>query len=176
MESIENINFHRYWCSFKRRWFPALAVFSTVVTLTYLYTSSKVPIYSAQGQLLLKQDTSSSLTGLDSARQVNAQNDSPQSTEMWIIRSGQVLQKALSGINQSNPQGTPLNLGDLQQGLDVTNVEDTAIFQVTYKSTNPQVAALVVNQVMKTCVDNNIFILLLLVTNDEFSKISFTVC
>ena len=156
MESIENIDFHRYWCTLKRRWLPAVAVFSTVITLTYLYTSTKVPIYSAQGQLLLNPDNSSSLTGLDSAKQVNSQNDSPQSTELWIIRSAQVLQKALFRINQSNPQGTLLDLGDLQQGLDVTGLEDTDIFQVTYKSTNPQVAALVVNQVMKAYVDNNL--------------------
>lgn len=153
MESIENIDLHKYWCVLKRRWLPAVATISAVVTLTYLHTSSKVPIYSAQGQLLLKQDKTSSLIQLNSA---NSQNTTSLETEVRVISSTSILQKALYQINQSNLPGTPINLSDLQQGLEITNIDKTDVLQIDYTSTNPKLAALVVNQLMQAYVDNNL--------------------
>lgn len=49
-------DFRNYWCIFKRRWLPAVAVFSSVVALSTLYAFTQKPIYSAQGQLLFKQE------------------------------------------------------------------------------------------------------------------------
>ncbi len=154
MEATENIQFYNYWCAFKRRWLPALTVFGAVVGLTYLYLSSKTPIYNAQGQFLFKQDKTSSLIGLDAGEALNSQNERFLETEAGIIRSTPILQKALARINE-NFQETPLKLEDLQQGLGIANIEGTDIMQVTYASNDPEIAALVVNQLMNVYVNNN---------------------
>jgi len=160
MKTTENIDFQNYWCIFKRRWLPAVATFGSVVALTYLYTSSKVPIYKAQGQLLFKQDQTSSLIGFNSQSKENSQEQvntqGGMLTEARVILSTPILQKALDLIKQNNPQGRLLNLGDLQQGLDVKSIEGTNILQVDYKSNDPNLAALIVNQLMKAYVDNNL--------------------
>lgn len=157
MEAPENIQFYNYWCIFKRHWLPALAVFSTIVGLSHLYTSSKTPIYSAQGQILFKQDKTSSLIGLDSnAQAMDSQNGNSLNTEARLINSNYILQKVLAIVNENYSQKTPLRVGDLQAGLEVVNIEGTDILQVTYKSNDPETASLVVNQLMNAYVNKNL--------------------
>ena len=159
MESTENIDFYKYWCVFKRRWLPAVAVFGAVVFFTYKYMSSKVPIYSAQGQLLFMPDKTSSLVKFDSEsqkEQVSSPNDRSQATEAQVIRSASILKNALDRVKQITSQEIELNLGHLQQGIEITNIEGTDILQVAYKSNDPKVAALVVNQLMLAYVENNL--------------------
>lgn len=157
MEAPENIQFYNYWCIFKRHWLPALAVFGTIVGLSHLYTSSKIPIYSAQGQILFKQDKTSSLIGLDSNTQaIDSQNGSSLNTEARLINSNYILRKVLAILNENHSQKTPLRVGDLQAGLEVINIEGTDILQVTYKNNDPEIASLVVNQLMNAYVNDNL--------------------
>ncbi len=156
MDATDSIDFYKYWSILKRRWFPAISIFGAVATLTYFYTSSKVPIYSAQGQLLFNQDKSSSLIGLNSTEQPSSQSERAQVTEAVVIRSAPILKRALELVNLKNPQETPLTLGELQQGLGITNLEGTDILQVGYSGTDPKLTAIVVNQVMKAYVDSNL--------------------
>ncbi|PSB29494.1 GumC family protein [Chlorogloea sp. CCALA 695] len=157
MEAPENIQFYNYWCIFKRHWLPALAIFSTITGGSYLYTSAKTPIYSAQGQILFKQDKTSSLIGLDSdAQAMDSQSNSSLNTESRLILSENILRKILDIVNENSSQKTPLSVGDLQAGLEVINIEGTDILQVTYKSNNPEIASLVVNQLMNVYVNRNL--------------------
>lgn len=157
METPENIQFYNYWCIFKRHWLSALAVFSTIVGVSYLYTSSKTPIYSAQGQILFKEDKTSSLIGLDSnAQAMDSQNNSSLNTEARLVQSDYILRKILDIVNENSFQEKPLSVGDLQAGLEVFNIEGTDILQVTYKSNNPEIASLVVNQLMNVYVNKNL--------------------
>lgn len=157
METPENIQFYNYWCIFRRHWLSALAIFSTTVGVSYLYTSAKIPIYSAQGQILFKQDKTSSLIGLDSnAQAVDSQNNSSLNTEARLIRSDYILRKILDIVNENSSQQKPLSVGDLQAGLEVVNIEGTDILQITYKSNNPETASLVVNQLMNAYVNKNL--------------------
>ncbi len=153
-------DFHNYWCIFKRRWRPAVAVFGSIVVSVFMYTYSKAPIYKAQGQLLFKQDQTSLLIGLDSPEKVNFQNDRLQdeATESRVILSIPVLQKTLDLINKNNSYVKPLNLEELQQGLEIKHIEGTDIIQVAYRSKEPKLAALVVNQLINAYVSNNILI------------------
>ncbi len=156
METPENIQFYNYWCILRRRWLPALATFSAIVGLTYLYTSSKIQTYSAQGQILFKQDKTSSLIGLDSNEQAASQSNTSLSTEARLIHSAPILQKALDAVNKNNPQGAPLSVGDLQEGLEVVNIEGTDILEITYRSNDPKIAASIVNQLMNVYVNKNL--------------------
>lgn len=155
MESTENLDFHRYWCILKRRWLPALSTLGAVLTLTYLYTFSRVPIYRVQGQLLFKQDKASSLIGLGSAQQLNSQNGTMLTTAE-VIRSANILRKVIDRVNQNSSQETPLTLGDLQQGLEITNNEGVDVLRLEFTSSDPKLAALIVNQIMDAYVEHDL--------------------
>ncbi len=152
----ENIDFQQYWLILKRRWFPALAVFGSVVTLTALYTFLKPPNYSSQGQLRFKEDQTSSLIGLESQVKGPSQSDTLLATEAQVITSPSLLLQTLDSINQLNRQGPHLDLGKLQQGLKIKNLEKTDILEISYTSKDPRLPALVVNQLMRVYVDNNL--------------------
>lgn len=154
---VTELDLHNYWCILKRRWLPAVAAFGTVMGITYLHTLSRVPIYQAQGELLFRQDRSSSLIGLQSATQANptTQNDTSLATEAKVIRSVPILQQALEQINEAS-QNTALSLESLRQGLDIVDIEGTEILQVVYRGEDPAQAALVVNQLMNIYVNKNL--------------------
>jgi succinoglycan biosynthesis transport protein ExoP len=154
---VTELDLHKYWYILKRRWLPAVAAFGTVMGITYLHTLSRVPIYQAQGELLFRQDRSSSLIGLQSATQANptTQNDTSLATEAKVIHSIPILQQALEQINEAS-QNTTLSLESLQQGLDIVAVEGTEILQVVYRGKDPAQAALVVNQLMNIYVNKNL--------------------
>lgn len=160
MEAKENINFYHYWRTFKRRWPYALVTFGSVVSLTYFYAITRAPIYSAQGKLLFKQDQSSSLIKFDSQNQQqnnpNSPDDRSQATEAKVISSTPNLQKALERINIIGQQKAPLKLGELQQGIEIAGLEKTDILQVSYNSKDPNLAALVVNELMKVYVESHL--------------------
>lgn len=160
METIESTNFQQYWSILKRHWLYAVATFGTVVTLTYFYTTTREPIYSAQGKLIFKSDRSSSLIKFDSNSEQQQNSETPsdrsQATEAKVIISTPILEKAVKRINILNQQKASLKLEDLQQGLETSNVEKTDILQVNYKNKDPKLAALVVNEVMKVYVENHL--------------------
>ena len=155
MEETKSIDFYHYWRVFRRHWLPGVATFGSVVMLTYLYVSSKAPIYSAKGKLLFQQDQSSSLIKFDSEEQqqnTSSPNERSQATEASVISSTPILQKALYRINVINQQKVTLKLEELQQGIEINSIEKTDILQVSYKSKEPKLAALVVDEVMKAYV------------------------
>ena len=160
MESTESPNFYQYWSIFRRRWPYAVATFASVVTLTYFYAITRAPIYGAQGKLLFKQDQSSSLIKFDSQNQQpnnpSSPDDRSQATEAKVIISTPKLQKALKRINILGQQKAPLKLGELQQGIEIAGLEKTDILQVSYKSKDPNLAALVVNELMKVYVESHL--------------------
>lgn len=160
MESTESPNFYQYWCIFRRRCPYAIATFGSVITLKYFYAVTRAPIYSAQGKLLFKQDQSSSLIKFDSQNQQQNNTSSPddrtQATEAKVISSTPNLQKAVKRIDIIDRQKVPLKLEELQQGIEIGSLEKTDILQVGYKSKDPKLAALVVNEVMKAYVESHL--------------------
>jgi capsular exopolysaccharide synthesis family protein len=155
MEETKSIDFYHYWRVFRRHWLPGVTTFGSVVVLTHVYLTSKASIYSAQGKLLFQQDQSSSLIKFDSEEEqqtTSSPNDRTQATEASVISSTPILQKALYRINIINQQGVSLKLEELQQGIEIESIEKTDILQVSYKSKEPRLAALVVDEVMKAYV------------------------
>lgn len=157
MQASENIQIYNYWSAFKRRWLPALVTSSAIIGVTYLHTSSKIPIYSAQGQILFRQDKTSSLIGLDSNEQVaDLQSKTPLSTEARIIYSTPILQQALDAVNKDNFQKSHVNVRDLKEKLKIKSIEETDILEITYESNDRKIAALIVNQLMNVYVNQNL--------------------
>lgn len=156
--------FYNYWRIFKRHWLPAVAIFCSLVALSTLYGSRQKPIYRSQGQLLFKQEEKSVIGGLQSTEdQGNPQAsgwldaDRILDTETRVLLSAPVLQQTLDIINKSNKaQEFSLDLDEFRKSLIIKKAANTNVLVVSYQSTDPKVAALVVNQLMKTYLDKNL--------------------
>ncbi|MEO1373369.1 MAG: polysaccharide biosynthesis tyrosine autokinase [Cyanobacteria bacterium J06635_10] len=163
MESQESsLSVDKYWQGLKRRWVPGLAAFFPVFLLSFLSSSLKKPTYIAEGKLLFQRtDTISSFTGLgtevgklESVGQDNT--SSPLQTEAEVIRSVPVVQKTIKQLNLKEKDGTLLEYDDFLQNLTVSDIKKTDVLTVSYKDSEPQRAASVVNTLMATYLEHNV--------------------
>lgn len=157
-------DFYNYWRIFRRHWLPAVGIFCTVVALSSVYASRQKPIYRAQGQLLFKQEDKS-LVGLQSAEEQGNPSasgwldaDRILDTETRVLLSAPVLQQTLEAIEQNKKvQGRlPLDVDEFRNSLAIKKAANTNVLVISYQNTDPKVAALVVNQLMKTYLDKNL--------------------
>jgi capsular exopolysaccharide synthesis family protein len=155
----EEIDFQKYWLVLKRRWFPTTLVFSATIALTTLYTSLQIPVYQATGKLLFRSDRTSSLTGLESnlgkAETFNRDSD-PLANQSEIIVSLPVAEAVVKTLDLRNEKGELVDPKMIASGLDTKTVSGTDIIQIYYKSTDPELAAAVVNATMKAYMENNV--------------------
>ncbi len=161
MESTESsIGFQQYWLILKRRWLPASLVFASVFALTALSLLLQKPIYVAEGKLLFKKTSpTSSITGLGTeVGQLNPlqQESTPVDTEAEIIRSVPITQKTITRVDLKDEHGAPLKLQDFLDQLNLSNIKGTDVLQISYKDTDPQKAAAVVNTLMAVYLENNL--------------------
>ena len=160
-EFTEEIDFQKYWLVLRRRWLPATGVFGIVVGLATLAAFLQKPIYEAEGKLLFKPDRSSSLTGLknDIGELASIGDKSnPLSTEAEIIQSLPILEKTINALALRDEEGKPLEPKSIMRTkkLKVNPVTGTDVLQLTYKDTDPKVAAAAVNKIMELYIENDI--------------------
>lgn len=163
MESTESsIGFQQYWLILKRRWLPALAVFVSAFTLIALSLLLQRPIYLAEGKLRFqKTDTTSSLTGV--GREIGQldplqEKSSPLETETETIRSEPIIQSVITKLDLKDKHGNRLKLKQFLKGLQLTNIGSSDILQISYKDTDPERAAVIVNNLIAAYLENNLFI------------------
>jgi capsular exopolysaccharide synthesis family protein len=157
----EQLDFQKYWLVLRRRWFPATAVFGSVVGLAALAALLQKPVYEAEGKLLFKPDRSSSLTGLknDIGEIVRiGEKSDPLSTEAEILRSIPILQKTVNALDLRDTQGEPLDPRTILKlkKLKVNPITGTDVLLISYKDTDPKRAAAVVNKIVEIYVQDNI--------------------
>ncbi|RUR79685.1 hypothetical protein PCC6912_32210 [Chlorogloeopsis fritschii PCC 6912] len=142
----------QYWLIFKRRWLPVSIVFFTVVALSIVKTLLETPIYQATAQLVLKKNATSSLTGVGSqlGQLENSVSGKPMGTEVAVLRSLPIAERTINALS--------LNLNPLVflKELQVKNIEQTDILEISYADTNPRMAASIVNTLMKIYIENDI--------------------
>lgn len=160
-ESTESsIGFGRYWLILKRRWLPASVVFGSIFALSAINLLLQKPIYEAKGKLLFKKTSPTpSLTGM--GREIGELNtlqekNSPVDTEAEVIRSVPIIQKAIKRLDLKDKRGNPVNPEQFGKKLTVSEVTKTDVLQLSYKDTNPKMAAAVVNTVMAAYLENNL--------------------
>ena len=159
-EDTDYIDFEQYWLILKRRWLPATVVASSVVGIAALVTFTQKPVYQAGAKLLFnKQSNVSSLTGLSEtvgelSGITNLSN--PLETEAEVIRSNPIIQKTIDKFNLRDKKGDPISVESFLKQLKVKSVRGTDVLELSYKSTDPQQAAAIVNSLMKDYIDNNI--------------------
>jgi capsular exopolysaccharide synthesis family protein len=163
MESQESsLSIDKYWQVLKRRWVPGLAAFFPVFLLSLLSSSLKKPTFIAEGKLQFQRiNATSSLTEfgsdigkLESVAQDNA--TSPLQTEAEIIRSVPVVQKTIKQLNLKDKDGTLIEYEDFLEKLTVSDIKKTDVLTVSYKDSEPQTAAKVVNTLMTAYLEHNV--------------------
>lgn len=144
----------------KRRWLPASIEFVLILLAVILAMSWIKPIYVAEGKLLLKKASSTpSLTGVGQAMgNLDSLNDqsSPLDTEAEILLSVPITQQTINQLKLKDEKGIPLKRDRFLKKLSVRKVESTDILQVSYKDTNPERAAAVVNTLINAYLDNHL--------------------
>jgi succinoglycan biosynthesis transport protein ExoP len=150
-----------YWQVLKRRWFPAIEIFVAVFLISLVAFSLKKPSYLAEGKLLFQRtDTLSSLTGVGTEigklEPLVEQKTNPLNTEAEVIRSFDVVQRTIDKLHLKDSNGIPVRFQDFLKNLTVNDIQKTDILKVSYKDTNPQKAAKVVNTLMAVYLEQNI--------------------
>ncbi|MFN4877904.1 MAG: GumC family protein [Aphanizomenon sp.] len=155
-----SVDIQQYWLIFKRRWLVASIVFASVFGATALVTYLTKPVYESEGKLVFtKKSGASSLSGLSQqmgelGALTNLSN--PVDTESEIIRSYPIVIKTITTLKLTDDQGKQLSLGVFLKKLKLKTVRGTDVMQLSYKSTNPQEAANVVNSLMKYYLESNV--------------------
>ena len=154
------IDIQQYWLIFKRRWPVASVVFAFVFGVTALVTYSTKPVYESEGKLVFtKKSGASSLSSLSQqmgelGALTNLSN--PVDTESEIIRSYPIVIKTITTLKLTDNQGKQLSLEVFLKKLKLKTVRGTDVMQLSYRSTNPQEAADVVNSLMKYYLESNV--------------------
>ncbi|MGB5636976.1 MAG: polysaccharide biosynthesis tyrosine autokinase [Waterburya sp.] len=147
----EQIDFQKYWLVLKRRWLPATVIFVGVTSLFVLSALSKEPTYEAEAELLIRTDESSKLVGLEDERgkiEALGKDSNPIVTEAEILKSRPIIEAVIKQLNLQNDQGKLLNYQAIASNLDVKPLVGTAVLQVFYQDTDPELAAAIVNKVI----------------------------
>lgn len=156
---VEEIDLQKYWLVIKRRWIPASIVFGVVVVLAALFASSQKPIYQADGTVLVKASSTSTLTGLgEGLGEIDALDtqNSPLDTQVELVRSNSILQKVIARTNLVDSKGKPMKIEALSKALMVKGIAGTDVLRISYQSNDPQEAADVVNATIELFIQNNV--------------------
>ncbi|MBK1988959.1 polysaccharide biosynthesis tyrosine autokinase [Sphaerospermopsis aphanizomenoides BCCUSP55] len=142
----------RYWSILQRRWLPTSIVFLTLLALSIVKTLIETPIYQAGGQLVLKKNSTSTLTGVGNqlGQLESSVSGRPLGTEVAVLRSLPLAEKTINSLD--------LNINPLVflKDLEVKNIDNTDILEIYYTSEDPRRAASIVNTLMKIYIDNDI--------------------
>lgn len=163
VEQETSIDLSRYWYIAKKRWVSASIVAASIFGLTAMVTFIQKPIYESQGRLVFtKKDASSSLSSItnmaDKVGELGGltNTSNPIDTESEIIRSYPIVSKTINSLNLRNSQGEVLAIESFLKNLSLKTIRGTDVLQISYRSTDPQEAANVVNTMIKHYLDSNV--------------------
>lgn len=157
---IEQIDLQRYWLVLKRRWLPAsVLILLCVIAAVYAALTEKRS-YRAFGQILIEErDRSASLTGIApelATQETLGRETSALATQQQLIQSTEALAEVVQELDVRGADGELLEPGLLRRGLSINPLPGTNIVLLTYESSNPELAAAIINQLMDTYIEKNI--------------------
>ena len=151
-----SIDLSRFWHIIRKRWVLTSIVFASVFGLTAIVTFIQKPIYESEGKLVFpKKNAASSLSSLANLAGL-ANISSPIETESEIIRSYPIVSKTITFLGLKNSDGEVLPAESFLKNLNLKSIRGTDVLQISYRSTNPQESANVVNTIIKNYLDSNI--------------------
>ena len=144
----EYLNFQKYWLVIKRRWLPATATFIGVLGLSLGYALNLEDTYEAEAQLLIETNNSATLTGIENDTgkvEVISKDSDPLATEAEILSSRPVVEKIIQELDLRDDEGELVSYEAIAGSLKVRTVTGTDLLQISYESTDPELAASIVN-------------------------------
>ncbi|HEY9887579.1 MAG TPA: Wzz/FepE/Etk N-terminal domain-containing protein, partial [Candidatus Obscuribacterales bacterium] len=156
---IEQIDLQRYWLVLKRRWIPASSLALLCVLGAGLVAARMKGGYEATGKIFIQNDRTASLTGIGQELSTPATLDREANilaTQSQILQSTPLLAEVIESLDLRNDEGALLAPQSLRPGLEVSTIPGTNILQITYLSEEPEEAALVVNTLMDSFIEQNI--------------------
>ncbi|ARV62593.1 lipopolysaccharide biosynthesis protein [Nostocales cyanobacterium HT-58-2] len=162
MESQQSpLTFDKYLLILQRRWVPAFGIFFTASLICLVVSFLKKPSYVAEGKLLFQRiNTTSSLTGVGTEigklEPLVQDKSNPLNTEAEVLLSVPVIENTIDKLNLKDNKGLTLKLKEFIQQLTVNDIQKTDVLKVSYKDTNPQRAASVVNTLMTVYLEHNV--------------------
>ena len=159
-EYSEEIDFQKYWLVLKRRWLPALLMFSGTIVFALLAAWSEDSVYEAEGKVLIERDRASSLTGLNEGDlgEVERLSQEPLKTQAELVRSLPVMRATITELNLRTATGELVDPSSLLKKVDVSPVGSTDVLSISVQSKVPEEASLIVNQVIESYRQQNIAI------------------
>ncbi|MGF1568341.1 MAG: GumC family protein [Nodosilinea sp.] len=156
----EDIDFQKYWLILKRHRLPAGLVLLASLLAASFFAFTQEKQYEASGKIRLnRQNTTSSLVteGGGKVGQLDSLSldNTPLDTEVEIIRSAPTINQTIEILGLADEDGELIEYNDFLKNLTVDDISGTDIFQVSYKSPNPDEAEQVVNQLMETYIESN---------------------
>ncbi len=148
----------------QRPWLPAAGIFLATFGVSAFATTLLKPSYEAVGKLLFKSPTFSAIGNsvLPNAQEVTSDlkslvsSQNPISTQMEIISSPPILQKAIDRLQLKDATGKPLPVEALERSLKLQIVGGADVLKITYKSGKPEEAAAIINTIVDVYLENDI--------------------
>nr|WP_315788572.1 polysaccharide biosynthesis tyrosine autokinase [Fischerella sp. JS2] len=147
----------QYLLILKRRWRLIAAIILASIGLSGSALFMQKPEYQADGILLFKSDRTSSLTKVGEKigdLEALMREGNPLETQAVIVNSHPMLQEVITALQLKDDQGKLIDPELLK--VNVKPIVGTDVLRVSYASNDPDLAAAVVNQLMKSYVENNI--------------------
>ena len=142
----------------KRRYIPALMGFSGVLLGAVLYLIFAERTYQAWASIRLenRQESISEL-GKDLSSIPGSNEYSPLASQARLIDSVPVINSALENIAQTQEgySSEQLSFGDVRDNLEIKVIPNTNILQLSYVNSDPELSALILNEIIDTVVAKN---------------------
>ncbi|MBD2778383.1 GumC family protein [Iningainema tapete] len=154
---IEELDIQKYLQVIKRRWLIILGVVLVTSGLSSVAAFMRKPVYQASGLVLLRSDRTSSLTKVgEKIGDIESimREGNPLQTQAMVLKSQPILKEAINKLELKDKKGNPIEPEALN--IKVETAVGTDILKVSNTSQNPQLAASIVNEVMKSYVENNV--------------------
>lgn len=155
---------HYLWILKRHRW-KILAFVLTCVLATFVVAKRLTPIYEATATIDVDRQTPTAILGQDSVRTTSNDADQYLATQMDLIQSDSVLRPVvqkfrLREIEKSQFGDGPLTAEREDAPIKLTQLQivrppNTYLLLVSYRSTNPHLAADVANGIANSYLEHN---------------------
>lgn len=143
----------------KRYWWVALITFGSAMGATVLYLKVAPQVYETSVRLNVEDGNASiSELGQTLTQPQELGGADPIVTQAELVKSQGVLQQALDTYAKIEPTSGSADLPSieaLQRAIQVKILPATSILEMTYISSQPQQAAVILNEIAKTAVAEN---------------------
>ncbi len=157
-EAID-IDIINYLQKLKRRWKEATAVFLFTVGTTLAATSLLKKEYQAEGKLLFKPNSTTTLTNIGEGvgdLKTFLNNQTPLVTQQQVISSAPVLQQTIDILKLEDEAGEPMQPEKLRKKLEVKIEGGSDVIKIGYKDEDPYTTAKIVNTLMDVYIKERI--------------------